>query len=113
MCTRLAASAPFGALFVDRTGLDFGASGQPARFIRRAPNPPANAAIRPIGDRGSPPRPLLDGLRGARRARKPIAFRVVAPRQAGRQPRDGGGGGELFGGDGEPARARSWSTCRR
>jgi len=97
----LAASAPFGALFVDRNGLDFGASGSRA-FHPPRPNPPAT---QPFGRSatGIAAASLLDALRGARRA-QPIAFRVVAPPQVAGNPATALRG-ELFGGDGEPARA--------
>jgi hypothetical protein len=97
----LAASAPFGALFVDRNGLDFGVSGSRA-FHPPRPNPPAT---QPFGRSatGIATAALLDALRGARRA-QPIAFRVVAPRQTAGSPATALRG-ELFGGDGEPARA--------
>ena len=97
----LAASAPFGALFVDRNGLDFGASASRAfRPPRR--NPPAT---QPFGRSatGIAAAALLDALRGARRA-QPIAFRVVAPQRIAGSSATALRG-ELFGGDGEPMRA--------
>jgi hypothetical protein len=97
----LASSAPFGALFVDRRGLDFGASGSRA-FHPPRPNPPAT---RPFGRSatGIAAAALLDALGGARRA-QPIAFRVVAPRQAAGSSATALRG-ELFDAGGGPARA--------
>jgi hypothetical protein len=97
----LAASAPFGALFVDRNGLDFGASASRA-FHPPRPNPPAT---QPFGRSatGIAAAALLDALRGARRA-QPIAFRVIAPQRVAGSPATALRG-ELLGGDGEPARA--------
>jgi hypothetical protein len=98
----LAASAPFGALFVDRSGLDFGASGSHAFHPPRR-DPPATRAFGRSAT-GIATAALLEALRGARQA-QPIAFRVVAPERVAGSPATALRG-ELFGaGPGAAARA--------